>query len=120
MLAAAGLALVVVTPCLASDVVVKEGDKVTKAKVGDMVDIQIANPAVAKMKSDFKADETGTALDKAKISDEVHKASDGKPLAGGGYKSIKMKALSKGKEMVKVTWMQDGKAQKAEFEIDVQ
>jgi hypothetical protein len=68
LLTAAGLALVLVTPCMAADVVVKEGDKMTKAKVGDMVDIQIANPAIAKMKTDFKADETGTALDKAKLS----------------------------------------------------
>jgi hypothetical protein len=120
LLAVAGLAIVIATPRMAAEVVVKESDKVAKAKVGDVVNIQIANPALANMKSDFKVDETGKAVDKAKLSDENRKSADGKTLAGGGYKSIKLKATAKGKELVKVTWMQYGNSHKAEFEIDVQ
>lgn len=118
-----GLCLVLVSGTLANaaDVVVKDGDKTGKAKVGDTVDIQISNPALAKMKEKFKAEaKPDKTLGKATMSDEVHKSPDGKPLSGGGYKSIKMKAEAKGKTKVKVSWEQDGKAENREIDITVE
>jgi len=118
-----GLCVVLVAGSLASaaDVVVKDGDKTGKAKIGDTVDIQISNPALAKMKEKFKAEtKPDKILGTAKLSDEVHKSPDGKPMSGGGYKSIKMKAEAKGKTKVKVSWEQDGKAESREIEITVE
>ena len=105
---------------MAGDVIVKDTDKTAKAKVGDTVDIQIPNPALAKMKEDFKAEATGNVLGKATLTDETHKGPNGQPLAGGGYKSIKMKAEHKGKVKVKVSWKQDGKEGHHEVEVTVE
>jgi hypothetical protein len=105
----------------AGDVAVKDGDKSGKAKVGDTVEIQISNPALAKMKEKFKVEANpGKILGKATITDEVHKAPNGQPMAGGGYKSIKMKTDAKGKTKVKVSWEQDGKAESREIETTIE
>lgn len=117
---AACAALVFSVTCTGADVVVKDGEKSAKAKVGDVVEIQISNPALAKMKENFKAEASGKVLAKAVITDEVHKSPDGKPMAGGGYKSVKLKAESKGKAKVTVTWEQDGKKGTAEVDVTVE
>jgi hypothetical protein len=117
-----GLAALLLAPAYASagTVVVKDTDKSAKVKIGDTVDIEIPNPVAKDVKKDFKVDEKGKLFDKAKMSDDTHKGVDGKPLANGGYKSIKMKATAKGTEKVKVSWMLGGKTESKEFDITVE
>src|ERR1700733_11407212 len=119
-LLASCLVLFVGSISFAADVVVKDTDKNAKAKVGDIVDIQIPNPALPKMKEDVKADAPGKTLGKATITDEERKGPDGTPVPGGGYKSIKLKAETKGKVKVKVSGKQDGKESHKEYEVTVE
>jgi hypothetical protein len=104
-----------------SDVVINQDDKGGTAKVGQTVEIQLKNPVVAPQYrvKDLKVTVSGKALDPKSEVRHTVPMKDGKPLIGGGFESIYVKAAEKGQGKVKVEYQKGDEKYTHEYEIEV-
>jgi hypothetical protein len=104
-----------------SDVVIEQDDKGGTAKVGETVEIKIKSPVVAPQYrvKDVKVTVSGAALDKEAEVRHTVPMKDGKPLIGGGFESIYVKAKEKGTAKVKVEYKKGDDTHTHEYEIEV-
>jgi hypothetical protein len=104
-----------------SDVVIEQDDKGGTATVGQMIEIKIKSPVVAPKYrvKDVKATVSGKALDSKVEVRHTVPMKDGKPLIGGGFESVYIKAAEKGKTTVKVEYMKGDEKVTREYEIEV-
>jgi hypothetical protein len=106
---------------LKADVVIEQGDKGGTAKVGQTVEIRIKSPMVAPRYRvrDVRAVVTGDALDKKAAVRHTVPTRDGKPVVGGGFESVYLKAREKGQATVQVEYPKGEDKHTHEYQIEV-
>ena len=101
-----------------ADVIVKDGIKDVKAKVGQSIELQLPNTPPPEA-NDIKVTVDGGAIDKTtdKVANVVKEG--GKPVSGKGKAAVILKAKAAGKSHVKVSFKADGKNQTREYDVEV-
>jgi hypothetical protein len=103
-----------------ADVVIKAADKVAAAKVGQVIEVQIADKlADPGQLRELKVSITGAALGKNYQERDITSTAKGGDALGEGRKCVYLKAERAGEGKVKVEYMMGGKEHTREYVIEV-